>query len=101
MQLGVYDGDSLPLNLLADTPPTPVSASAGWQTIDLSTPIWVEAGATIWLAWVFENNPGIRYQSGTPGRAHSPQGWSDGMPDPLGSSSQSKYIYSIYATLAV
>jgi hypothetical protein len=98
MLLGVYDGDSLPLNLLADTPPAPVSASEGWQTIDLSTPVWVEAGATIWLAWVFENNPGIRYQRGKPGRAQSPQRWSGGMPDPFGCSKQANYIYSIFAT---
>jgi hypothetical protein len=98
MLLGVYNGDSEPLNLLAKTPSTPVNSSEGWQTIDLSETVWVDAGATIWLTWVFERNPGIRYQSGTPGRAQSAQGWSGGMPDPFGSSTQADYIYSIYAT---
>jgi hypothetical protein len=49
---------------------------------------------------VFENNPGIRYQAGTPGRASSGIGWSGGLPSDFGSSTQANYEYSIYAGYA-
>jgi hypothetical protein len=58
----------------------------------------VSAGQTIWLAWVFESNPGIRWDYGSPGRASSSQTWSGGMPATFGSSTQADYIYSIFAT---
>ncbi len=54
--------------------------------------------AIVRLAWVYQSNPGIRYQTGSPGRYQSTQTWSGGMPDPFGSGSQSSYLYSIYAT---
>jgi PKD repeat protein len=98
MILGVYDGESLPANRLGVTATTAVSGSTGWQTINLTSPASVMGGTTVWLAWVYESNPGIYYETGSPGRAHSSQGWSGGMPDPFGSSTQSNYIYSIYAT---
>jgi Zn-dependent metalloprotease len=97
MILGVYDGEGLPDNRLGVTATTAVSGSTGWQTINLTSPAYVAGGTTVWLAWVYESNPGIYYQTGSPGRAHSSQGWSGGMPDPFGSSTQSSYIYSIYA----
>ncbi len=98
MILAVYDGSSSPANRLATTASTPVSGTTGWQTINLTNPVTVAANSTIWLAWVYENNPGIRYQSGTPGRAQSTSTWSGGMPTSFGSSSQANYVYSIYAT---
>jgi len=97
MILGVYTGESLPGERVAVTATTPVSGSTGWQTIDLTTSVFVESGTTIWLAWVYESNPGIYCEDGTPGRAHSDDTWSAGMPDPFESSTQSAYIYSIYA----
>jgi hypothetical protein len=97
MILGVYTGESLPGERIAVTATTAVTGTTGWQTIDLISPVFVESGTTIWLAWVYENNPGIYYEVGTPGRAHSDGTWSSGMPDPFGSSSQLNYIYSIYA----
>jgi len=96
--LGVYTGAGLPDARIAVTVSTPVSSVAGWQTIDLTSPVEVAAGETIWLAWVFESNPGVRYQTGTPGRASSPAGWSGGMPATFGDSSTAGYVYSIYAT---
>jgi PKD repeat protein/murein tripeptide amidase MpaA len=96
--LAVYDGAGSPQNRLAVTESTPISGSAGWQTIDLTAPVFVQDGTSIWLAWVYQSNPGIRYQSGSPGRYQSTQTWSGGMPDPFGSGSQSNYLYSIYAT---
>jgi uncharacterized repeat protein (TIGR02543 family) len=97
MIMGVYDGESLPANRLGVTATTPVSGTTGWQTIDLTSPAFVASGAKVWLAWVYESNPGMYYESGSPGRASSSQTWSGGMPDPFGSSSTANYIYSIYA----
>ncbi|MGD2091068.1 MAG: PKD domain-containing protein, partial [Candidatus Aminicenantes bacterium] len=96
--LGVYDGASLPANRLGVTPSTPINASAGWQSIDLTTPAFVSGGTTVWLAWVYENIPGVRYEVGTPGRAQSDDLWAGGMPDPFGTSIQADYLYSIYAS---
>ena len=97
--LGVYsDVAGAPSQLLGVTTVTPINATEGWQTVDLNTPVTVSGGETIWLAWVFENNPGIRYQAGTPGRASSGVGWSGGMPTSFGTSSLANYIYSIYAS---
>ncbi|MBN2312755.1 MAG: hypothetical protein JXM79_02430, partial [Sedimentisphaerales bacterium] len=63
MLLGVYLGDGAPDLLLSMTSPTQVSAYAGWQTAALTKPMWIPGGTLIWLAWIFEDNPGIRYQS--------------------------------------
>jgi len=96
--LGVYGDDGgLPSGRLGVTPLSSINSSGGWQTVHLSSPVSVSAGETIWLAWGFENNPGIPYQNGSPGRAVSPEDWGGGMPIDFGSSSVSDYIYSIYA----
>jgi Zn-dependent metalloprotease len=98
MILGLYDGSSLPNNRLGVTASTLVCSSTGWQNIELTSPTYVSSGTKVWLAWVYQSNPGIYYQSGTPGRAHSSSTWSGGMPDPFGSSSTASYVYSIYAS---
>jgi hypothetical protein len=98
VMLAVYDGQLMPENRLALTGQTAVQSSAGWQTIGLSVPVFVPEGTRIWLAFVFENNPGVRFESGAPGRAKSSDTWSGGMPDPFGASEQKNYVYSIYAT---
>ena len=99
MILAVYDGtSSAPGDLLAVTASTAMSGSTGWQTINLTSSVAVSSGSTVWLAWVYESNPGIRYQTGSPGRYQSTQSWSGGMPDPFGSGSQGNFLYSIYAT---
>jgi hypothetical protein len=99
MILAVYDDvGGVPDALIGVTSSTPVSAGVGWQTIDLIDPVEVLSGETIWLAWVYQNNPGIRCAEGTPGRASSAEGWEGGMPEAFGSSSPGGYIYSIYAT---
>jgi hypothetical protein len=72
MLLGVYsDQGGFPSSRLGITASTLVSASAGWQTIQLSTPVPVVTGQKVWLSWVFQTAPVIRYTSGTPGRAAS------------------------------
>jgi hypothetical protein len=100
MLLGLYadDGQGKPGSRLGVTAETDVSIIAGWQTADLIAPVFVSASTHIWLAWIYESNPGIRYQSGAPGRAQSNEMWNDGMPTSYGPSSRSNYIYSIYAT---
>ncbi|MCP5103524.1 MAG: PKD domain-containing protein [bacterium] len=95
--LGVYDGSGTPANRLGVTPSTALNSSAGWQTINLTSTVFVAGSDTVWLAWVYQSNPGIRYQTGSPGRYQSTSTWSGGMPDPFGSGSQSSYLYSIYA----
>lgn len=101
MILAVYDGtSSAPGSRIATTSATPVSSSTGWQTINLTSSVTVTGGSTIWLAWVYESNPGIAYSSGSPGRAQASATWSGGMPSSFGSSSTANYLYSIYATYA-
>ncbi len=98
MLLAVYDDNNgRPYQRIGQTPDVQVNTWAGWQTIDLYSPVYVSPGSRIWLAWSFEDNPGIRYTSGSPGRADSGDS-SFGMPYNFGSSSISNYIYSIYAT---
>jgi hypothetical protein len=98
MILGVYDGEGTPQNRIGVTPTTAVSGSTGLQSINLTSPVAVTGGTTVLLAWVYESNPGIAYQTGTPGRADAGVDWSGGMPDPFGSSTTANYLYSIYAT---
>jgi Zn-dependent metalloprotease/PKD repeat protein len=97
MILGVYDGEGMPANRLGLTASTPLNPVADWQTIDLTGPVTVQGGTTVWLAWVYENNPGIAYKTGTPGRVESPEAWAGGMPDPYGTGTQADFLYSIFA----
>ncbi len=97
--MAIYDDNGgLPGNRIAITPEIAVNSSAGWQELNLILPAMIEAEQQIWLAWVFENNPGIRYTTGNPGRFESGQAWSGGMPLNYGSGSQTSYVYSIYAS---
>jgi hypothetical protein len=101
MLLGVYSDESgNPGTLLGRTTSTTVNSSEGWQTISLSAPASVSLGQTVWLSWVFENNPGIRYATGQPSRAESSEGWSSGMPSAFGSSNFFDYTYSVYCSVA-
>ena len=96
--LAVYgDAGGLPGARLGVTDSTLINSTEGWQTISLQSPVAVSAGQTIWLAWVFENDPGMRWTAGTPGRAMSTATWSGGMPTSFGASSSYNGIYSIYA----
>lgn len=99
MLLGVYNdnGSGAPQLLLGSTVSTAVSGTTGWQTIQLTNDVTVASGDTIWLAWVYESNPGIFYESGTVGRYDAGVGWAGGMPANYGSGTQANFIYSIYA----
>ncbi len=97
--LGVYSNEGgNPGDLLGVTPSTGVKSTEGWQTISLQNTVSVNSGETVWLSWVFEDNPGIRYTMGSPGRAQSTGTWSSGMPGSFGTSSLASYKYSIYCT---
>jgi hypothetical protein len=100
--LGVYyDASGSPSSRLGVTASTGINSSAGWQTVTLTSPVTVISGQTVWLSWVFENNPGIRYVAGTPARAQSADLWSGGMPTTFGAASFADYKYSIYCTYTI
>ncbi len=97
--LGVFSDESgMPSSLIGITPATNVNSYEGWQTISLKSPVAVNVAQTIWLAWVFENNPGIRYTIGKPGRASSSDTWQNQLTSDFGEASIADYIYSIYCT---
>ncbi len=102
VQLGIYaDNSGVPGNRLGQTAITSVQSTRGWQTVSLENPVSVNNGDTIWLSWIFSNNPGIAYVSGTPGRYQADGSvWSTtgNIPSIHGSGAQSNYRYSIYAT---
>lgn len=99
MILGVYAGEAQPADLLGKTQSVAVDGVDGWQTVGLTSPAYVAKGTKIWLAWVFQYNPGIIvYQAGSSPRADAGVGWPEGMPDSFGNSTLANYSYSIYAT---
>lgn len=102
-QLGVYEDDNgKPGVRIGQTAITAVQSNRGWQTIALETPVSVNQGQTIWLAWIFSNNPGVSNVRASPGRYEaSGTSWSNNgnnMPAIYGSGSQSDFRYSIYAS---
>jgi hypothetical protein len=103
MLLGVYSDDAgFPDALLGTTAVSTVSTAEGWQTINLQQSVSVTSGQTVWLSWLFENSPNIRYSGGSPGRASSSKTWTDGtLPATFGSSSIASWNYSIYCNYQV
>ena len=64
LQMALYS-DSIgvvqhPRNRLAITAQEPVNGSKGWQTLDLVIPYIATDNERIWIAYVFETNPGYR-----------------------------------------
>jgi hypothetical protein len=99
MLLGVYsDNNGVPSSLLGVTTSTTLNTTEGWQTVPLISTVLVNPGQTVWLSWVFQTNPGIRYSVGTPARAQSNNLWSSGMPSDFGNSGFANYKYSIFCT---
>ena len=98
--LAVYaDEAGKPGTRLGITDSTLINGTEGWQTVALQNEVEVAQGQTIWLAWVFENDPGLRWSTSSPGRAISSATWSGGMPDSFGTSqTEGNAVYSIYAT---
>ncbi|MHC4619549.1 MAG: CotH kinase family protein, partial [Planctomycetota bacterium] len=106
MLLAVYDDNAgYPGSRIAVTSETATDILPGWQTIDLITPVYVEVGARIWLAWVYEDMPAVRQQQTTPENARAstdpPKYWSDIPRMPLsfgGCNLNTPRTYSVYAT---
>ncbi|WP_281987546.1 InlB B-repeat-containing protein [Aquimarina aggregata] len=103
IQLGVYeDNNGTPGTRLGQTAITQVRSTRGWQTVPLQNAVNVNDGDTVWLAWMFSNNPGVAYVSGSPGRYQADgTSWSangDNMPSSYGSGGQSNFRYSVYAS---
>ncbi|WP_299443644.1 fibronectin type III domain-containing protein [uncultured Aquimarina sp.] len=106
MQLGVYsDNNGVPGPKLGQTAETTANSSAGWQTIALESPVVVNNGQKIWLAWIFSGGgTSISYivGGGLENGRYSASGtsWSvggDNMPTNIGNGSQGDWSYSIYA----
>jgi hypothetical protein len=101
--LAVYDdAGGKPGTLLGTTGVMQTFNWEGWDLLHLQSPVAVAPGQTIWLAWVFENDPGMRWAPGMPTRVASRQTWPGGMPDDFGwCIVEGDVIYSIYATYAM
>jgi hypothetical protein len=96
--MGVYsDNSGSPGSLLGVTPSTPVNGSEGWQKVSLSSPVSVNSGETVWLAWVFSTYVKTR-RTGASGFQYSSGTWSEGMPSTFGSSTFGYSRFSIYCT---
>jgi hypothetical protein len=98
--LGVYsDVSGFPSELLSVTPSTAVRTTEGWQTVTLTTPVTVASGQKVWLAWVFQNVPYIRYERTTaPASVTTGSTWSSGMPSPFGTSYNANFKFSVYCS---
>jgi hypothetical protein len=101
--LGVYsDLNNRPSSLIGVTPSTVVRTTAGWQTISLENPVNVASGQKVWLAWVFENTPYVRYQvTVSPESVTSGSTWSSGMPLAFGSNNNANFKFSVYCTYTI
>lgn len=98
MLLGVYLGEMAPDVLVGVTMQTLVLGYEGWQTVALASPLWVPEGTRVWLAWVFDKNPGVRFQRVATGWVESDQDWSAGMPSRFGACWRADHKYSICAS---
>jgi hypothetical protein len=97
--MGIYsDQNGQVATLLSVTSATAVNSAAGWQTVSLASPVAVASGQTVWLAWVFQNNVGVRFTTGAPARAVSTATWAGIMPAYFGTASYADFKYSIYCT---
>jgi hypothetical protein len=87
-----------PSALLGVTPSTVVRTTAGWQTVTLTTPVPVITGQKVWLAWVFQNIPYIRFASTSTPASVVGGTWSSGMESTYGTSYNANYKFSVYCT---
>jgi len=102
---GLYDDNSgKPGSRLAFTEETPTTGSAGWQTINLTIPRFIESQAKIWLAFLYQDTLDVKYGTIASewGQAVTDpsKNWTDipRMPELFGDSDTSiDRTYSIYA----
>lgn len=105
VKYGLYadNGSGSPGAKLGETAGVAVTNAAEWQKIDLTTPVEVEQGTVIWVAWVYQTigTANIRYSSATTtnrAAANASTTYASGMPDPFGASTLAAAIYSLYCT---
>lgn len=108
MQMGIYSDstgeEEHPRNQLALTSQESVNASKGWQTLELTTPYIVEDGERLWIAYVFQSNPGYRVlnnQTTNPDVGYNDAygyGWSTGLGVTAPAAMGWHFIASVYAT---
>ncbi|MFH1460770.1 MAG: fibronectin type III domain-containing protein [Candidatus Omnitrophota bacterium] len=99
MVLGIYSGANSPQTLLATTQTTAIENTTGWQTITLLNPVHAENAETIWIAWLYSVNPGIRYTTGEPSAYACGDNWDSlggTMPANFPASGDSTVIASLY-----
>lgn len=108
-QFGIYANgtNNLPGSKLAATAKTAMQTTAGWQTINLVTPIAVMSGSKIWITWMYQNTNGARRTgvvSGSLGYVTGSGTWSttaDNMPATFGSvTTTTGKNFSVYATFS-
>lgn len=100
--VGVYNnGAAVPNQRLGISVATAISVSAGWNTVDLITPVPVGAGTQVWLA-VVPSVGGMRYEAGLPYRANaSTSTYADGLSTSFNNASAvtvASYRHNIYCT---
>lgn len=80
---------------------TQISATEGWQTVNLISPVAVTAGQTIWLAWQLNSATtiGVFYDAGAVTRASTTATY-PALADPFGATSFANFSYSVYAKYA-
>jgi len=84
--------------LLGVTDITDSIVAAGFQTVNLLTPVSVVNGQTIWIAFVYENTTGFKYEAVAPTRVTTTAVFADGMPTSFGAGTYANGQYSIYCT---
>lgn len=97
--VGVYSDDTTGPDLrLAISEVTTLNVSAGWNTVDLINPLFVETGTKIWIA-VTPSIGGLKYEAGEPYRAQAGSGdYTNGLPVDFGPFNLATGKYSIYCT---
>jgi parallel beta-helix repeat protein len=98
MAIYADDGSGNPTTLLGTTAATAVTTAAGWQKINLISPVTVTAGQKVWIACVLENAVSVFYQNGSTPRAASTNNYATGMTNPWGAVTFANYDLSIYCT---
>jgi hypothetical protein len=108
MQMGIYT-DSVgsvehPRTRLALTSQVTINAFKGWQTIPLTSPLTVTSGQRIWIAYVFQTNPGYRVlneQTNNPDVGFNDvygYGWNTGLQNIAPNAMMWHFITSAYAS---
>ena len=101
--MGVYsDVSNDSITRLGVTAATPVNAEEGWQTVNLLTPVSVTTGQTIYLAYVFQTNPGygVLFNVGLDAQAgYNPRGtgFAEGLISTVVSPLNWNFLTSVYA----